>query len=207
MTRKSLPARTIDLRGQTFGRWTVREYFGSGANSALWSCVCECGNVGNISSQSLRDGRSRSCGCLSSELLSERASHRDWTSKEYRVWCGMKSRCSNRNIPSFSRYGGRGISVCDRWLNSYEDFLSDMGRCPKGFSLDRIDPNGNYEPENCRWASSTTQANNTRRNICLTIDGVTMTIAQWADRTGQKRERLYYRKRRGWPDHEVLYGR
>jgi hypothetical protein len=110
----------------------------------------------------------------------------------------MRDRCSNPNRHDWKRYGGRGIKVCERW-QVFENFLSDMGERPAGMSLDRIDPNGDYSPDNCRWASIRTQCNNTRRNVYVEHDGRRQTIAQWADELGVKRMRLYYLSRKTSP--------
>lgn len=104
--------------------------------------------------------------------------------REYDRWSDMKSRCYNPASTSYSRYGGRGIKVCDRWLDSFPAFLGDMGRCPDGMSLEREDYNGDYAPENCRWATATEQSNNRRSNARITHDGTTLTISQWATKLG-----------------------
>lgn len=109
----------------------------------------------------------------------------------------MKERCYNPNNKSYADYGGRGIVVCDRWLERIENFVEDMGDRPPGMTLDRIDPNGNYEPSNCRWLSKADQARNTRRNVFLTIDGQKLTVSQWAERTGTNRRTIEARLRRG----------
>jgi diadenosine tetraphosphatase ApaH/serine/threonine PP2A family protein phosphatase len=129
----------------------------------------------------------------------------DAITKEYRVWRELKRRCYDSTNISYHNYGARGISVCQRWLDSYPAFLSDMGRCPLGHSLDRIDNNGDYSPTNCRWASRIQQANNTRVNRVLTLHGVSHTLAEWSRLTGIRRSTItqridYY----GWSIEEAL---
>lgn len=118
--------------------------------------------------------------------------------KTYRRWIGMKSRCFNPREPNFENYGGRGITVCHEWRESYAVFLADMGECPAGMTLDRIDVNGNYEPGNCRWATPVEQGNNRRNNRLLTYGGKTRTIAQWTSELGFPDTILLNRLRRGW---------
>lgn len=132
-------------------------------------------------------------------------SRREYVSPEYRAWKNMKARCSNPTYPDFHRYGGRGITVCERWREDFYNFLADMGLRPEGLSLDRWpDNNGNYEPGNCRWASDRDQRRNTRRNVHLTISGRTQTMADWAQESGLHKNTLQKRVSRGWPADRLL---
>lgn len=117
--------------------------------------------------------------------------------KTYYAWRSMRLRCYNSSNPSFHHYGGRGIVVCERWINDYDAFYSDMGECPNDMSLDRIDPNGNYEPNNCRWATQKQQSNNQRRSRKLSIGGETLTITEWAEKIGIRADTLFGRINRG----------
>lgn len=125
--------------------------------------------------------------------------------REYKIWSNMKQRVLNQNNSDYKLWGGRGIQICDRWLNSFEDFLSDMGPCPPGLTIDRWpNPNGNYEPGNCRWATIQEQGNNRRTNHLLTLNGRTQTIAQWSRELGLKKVTLWRCTNLGWTDERVL---
>jgi hypothetical protein len=188
--------RADDLSGRRFGNWTVLARDTDGPNRNIrWLCVCDCGTERPVFGAALKNGASSSCGgCL----------HRDRYVAEYRVWNHMLSRCRNPNNPAFKRYGGRGITVCRGWL-SFDQFLADMGPRPPGTELDRINNNGPYSPENCRWADATTQANNRRSNRLITFNGKTQTLMQWAKETGIKRSTIQMRlDEYGWPLDKAL---
>lgn len=121
----------------------------------------------------------------------------------YNTWQGMLARCLNKNDPRYPSYGGRGIKVCEQWL-TFDGFLIDMGERPAGMTIDRIDNDKGYCPDNCRWADNMQQANNKRTNVTLTHDGLTMTIAEWALRLAVSHDRLYGRRRRGWGDSKII---
>jgi hypothetical protein len=180
----------IDLTGQKFGRLTVTERAGSKNKRALWRCVCECGNEVAVDSNSLRTGNTRSCGCLHIERVKAIGEankiHGMFGTRLYMIWADMKRRCSSQNREAYDNYGGRGITVCDEWANSFEAFrdwaLANGYR--DDLTLDRKDANGDYRPDNCRWSTWKEQENNRRNNHLLTHGGKTQTMTQWAEETG-----------------------
>lgn len=155
----------IDLTGQRFGRLLVTKRNGTGnTGQAVWLCSCDCGKEANVLMDNLRRGKQVSCGCYHLETIT---THGATTGKvktaEYKVWQEMRRRCYDENGAHYKDYGGRGITVCDRWINSFENFLGDMGkRTSSKHSIDRIHNDGDYEPSNCHWATGGEQANNQR---------------------------------------------
>lgn len=138
-----------------------------------WVCKCECGNTKSIRRDHLVLNKTLSCGCHRKQLqtnLQHGECTNKYRTKEHSIWTGIKKRCFGEYDISYKHYGGRGITLCDRWLN-YENFLADMGRCPKGMSIERIDVNGNYEPSNCKWATAKEQGLNKRTSLGIVIDG------------------------------------
>lgn len=200
--RRERSSRFINLAGKVFDRWTVIEYAGrvtNGTNS-VWLCNCSCGTTKVVIGRELTTGGSRSCGCYQREHASQsNTKHGLAKCPEYGVWASMIGRCYRRSDPSYNRYGGRGIEVCDQWRHSFECFINDMGRRPSSMhSIDRIDNDCSYSPGNCRWATPVEQSNNRRSSRYLDINGQLLTIAQWAVRSGVKRTTIWARLERGW---------
>lgn len=154
----------VDITGQRFGRLVVLRRLGSAKyGESTWLCRCDCSKNKVILGHSLRQGLTKSCGCLQRERASQtKKKHGASTTETYYIWAGMRTRCKNPKATPYKNYGGRGISVCERW-NSFDNFLADMGERPPGLSIDRIDNDGNYEPDNCRWATQSEQTGNQRK--------------------------------------------
>jgi len=168
----------LQLAGLRFGRYLViEEYQGAGQSTyPRWVCLCDCGTFRAVSGSALRRGGSLSCGCVSAQIQSMRKiKHGLSRSPAYNTWRNMLSRCTDPRIHNYGNYGGRGISVCTEWLE-FENFYRDMGDRPPNMTLDRIDNDGNYTKENCRWASRKEQSLNTGKNRKLTLNGVTKTV-------------------------------
>ena len=187
----------INLLGQRFGRWlVVGEAENAPTGQARWECLCDCGNIRIARSNDLRQGKSISCGCYNTEVCT---THGLTHHPLYVTWSNMKDRCTNPGSPIFKHYGGRGITVCERWMNSFEAFYEDMSPTyKKGLSLDRRDNNKGYSPENCRWADQRTQANNTRSNRFYSLNGETDTLRNLCRRYNQNYEKIRGRLRLGW---------
>ena len=189
-------AELIDITGMVFGRWAVIKKLGTHlTGNALWLCRCQCGNEKKMISQSLRNGQSKSCGCYAKDIksiISTKHGHAKIRSSEYLIYHAMLDRCYNKNHREYANYGGRGIRICDRWLKSFEYFLMDMGMRPSNkHSIDRFPNNdGNYEPANCRWATSSEQTRNTTRNIWIEYNGEKMVLQDWAIKFGVDNRRL-----------------
>lgn len=177
----TLPRRVNDLIDHRYGRLEVIEFShlihhrypnGNSSGTTYWRCRCECGSIKVIRGGDLRSGKIKSCGCLHRESSRSRIRKQNYKhghtvnnvlSSEYRCWIEFRRRCVNKDRHDYKNYGGRGITVCDRWRNSFPNFLADMGRKPSPeLSIDRIDNEGNYEPGNCRWATAKQQRANRR---------------------------------------------
>lgn len=178
--------RFIDLTGNTYGKLTVirQEQIG---NRSHWLCKCECGNTKIVRGSCLRNGDTQSCGCLQKETIRAiRTTHGMSYDRIYNIYKKMVSRCNNPKETKYPIYGGRGIRVCKEWEDSFEKFYE--WAVHNGYSetltIDRIDVNGNYQPDNCRWANLKTQANNKRNNHNLTYKGETHTLSEWGEITG-----------------------
>lgn len=191
--------RAQDLTGRRFERLLV--VGPSETKPRYWNCVCDCGATRHVGTYNLLNGDCKSCGCYSrdrSRLHPGNTKHSMSNTPTYRTWSKMKERCFNPRFVKFSFYGGRGITVCERWM-TFANFLADMGVRPTGMTLDRKDSDGDYEPSNCRWATRLEQANNTRTNRFVDLDGERLTVAQLARRTGINDRTIIDRLNRGLP--------
>ena len=187
--------------GKRFGRWKVIAPSYIKNASRYWLCKCDCGNTKIVCGNSLRRGHSQSCGCLLREMLT---SHGFTNSPTYTSWQNMKARCFNKKNGCYKNYGKRGISVCKTWLK-FENFLANMGKRPRGHSLERIDNNKGYCRSNCKWATRREQNSNKRTNIMVTIKGKTKPLHHWSDFFGLSRGTVNSRiNRGGWDPVEAL---
>jgi len=198
-----------DYAGIRFGRLvgvSLVERDTSKENNHLWRFVCDCGGHKTARIKNVRGKKTQSCGCLATETLVKRnTTHGLSGSGTYRSWKDCRARCNNTNDTDFKHYGGRGITVCDEW-DDYEAFLRDMGERPDGLTLDRIDVDGNYSADNCRWADAATQANNKRNNRTVVIDGIRANLSEWSRWLGVGHKTLSYRLDAGWTEEEIKQG-
>ena len=199
----------IDLTGKKFGKLAVLEAARKNKNGGFaWKCKCECGNEAIVSAGNLLNGHSKSCGCLRAEWCKEnRTKHGLENTRLYSIWLDMIYRCHNPENPNYKRYGERGILVCDEWKNDVRAFYN--WAMQNGYSddltIDRIDNNGNYCPENCRWTTKKEQANNRRSNVFITRNGETKTMKQWSFETGIPYQVVWQRiQKLGWDTERAL---
>lgn len=197
-----------DLSSQTFGRLTAIKIVGqSKSGSRQWLCKCECGNDAVVDQYRLSSGRTKSCGCINKEMYYVHGLAR---SRIYKIFTGMKMRCYNKNEPEYDNYGGRGIKVCDEWLDKEKGFANFYDwSMNNGYSdqltIDRIDNEGNYEPSNCRWTDRKTQQNNTRWNVRIEYNGEIRTLSEWSELTGINKKTIWNRiYRYGWSVERAL---
>lgn len=198
---------TPTIPGQKFGRLTVlkRAENNPGQQGVRWLCQCECGNVKSIQAGKILNGQTKSCGCFQRErMVNMNRRHGMFGTRIYRIWTRMMTRCTNQKARNYADYGGRGIRVCERW-KKFENFYADMiGTYRDGLSIDRIDPNGDYYPENCRWETATRQQRNRRITKILEFNGRRQSIADWADELAIPLGTLRERLRRGWTTERAL---
>lgn len=184
-----------NLYGQKFGNLTVTPIYYVQDGHAYWLCRCECGEVKFVRGSHMTSGNVSSCGCTKGNIK-----HRESKTRLYHIWNGMRERCFNENIPDYSRYGGRGIYVCPEWAvyENFRDWALANGYADN-LSIDRIDNNSNYCPENCRWATAKQQANNTRKTRLITYNGETHSVSEWARILNIKQSTLSMRiNKYGW---------
>ena len=188
--------------GQRFGKLRVTASAPPAeSGNVQYKCRCDCGKRSVVTASNLRIGKTKSCGCLrvasAARATIAATTHGMKNTGIYRVWNSMLNRCRNPSVPQYPNYGGRGIKVCARW-KKFENFFADMGVCPAGLSLDRVDVNGDYRPSNCRWATQKQQSRNTRKTIWLEHRGVVKSLRDWEDDLGLPKEVIYGRIKNGW---------
>lgn len=189
-----MTSRKLDRTGQRFGMLTVKSLFSYINYNSRWLCLCDCGNETIVSGSNLQAGHTTSCGCYALSVLKKRSVTHGMTKTDtYICWAHIKARCYNPKEKSYEKYGGRGIMMCDEWLNDFPRFLADMGERPsKLHTIERIDVNGNYEPSNCKWATQKEQQNNRSNNNRVEYDGEIMTVAQLSEKIKVKADKIYY---------------
>lgn len=192
------------LEGQRYGRLLVLRFSEKKVPGGSWVCRCDCGVLSDVKTHRLLDGSTQSCGCLSRERARARVlTHGRTRTHEYRVWQGMRERCTNQKHRWYKRYGGRGIYIAPEFLR-FEGFYAYMGDAPPDTTLDRIDNDGPYAPGNVRWADHKTQHRNTSAVRLLTFNGATKSIAEWAEDRGLKHSTLWRRIKAGWSVERAL---
>lgn len=200
-------SRLIDLTGQRFGKLEVLSMEGVDKyRSAKWLCKCDCGNTCVVTSNNLRRGQTQSCGCLRVEKASSTATHRMSRSRIYRIWCDMKNRCYNPNVPNYHNYGGRGIKVCNEWLDptTFIAWANESGYADN-LTIERIDIDGDYEPSNCKWITLKEQQWNKTTSKYITIDGETKCLREWCEQFGMNYRTVHHRiKYLGWEPKKAL---
>lgn len=196
----------IDETGKRYGKLLVVGRDTNRKPVGHWKCICDCGETTSVYGTSLRNGGTTSCSCVRNAT---HVTHGRSNSSVYNIFKGMTQRCLNENNPRYKRYGGRGIKICDRWHpatpNAFDNFLEDMGERPTSkHSIDRINNDGNYEPENCQWATLEEQGSNKSTNRNLTLVGRTQTLSRWAREKGIKPSVVDKRLRIGWTESQAL---
>jgi len=196
----------IDLTGRRFGKLFVLGIAARvNGKRPMWICRCDCGRTKTILGNSIRSGKTKSCGCFIFSFNQLKVVHGMSKTSEYKTWGKMKDRCYNKNNDRYHDYGGRGIKVCDRWLESFENFLLDMGKKPTSrHSLDRVNNNEDYSPENCRWATGIEQARNKRKTLWISMMGETRPLTEWASKFGISPPKVRSRIKIGWENERAF---
>jgi len=195
--------------GRKYSRLTVVGEGGSDKRKEkFWVCQCECGKETTVLGSNLRTGNTKSCGCWDLEVIKNRnLSHGMARKRIYKIWVGVRKRCLNPKTKSYSHYGGRGIKISENW-SSFENFYTDMSPTySDNLSLERIDPNGDYEKENCIWATWKQQARNKTNSVYIDLDGDKKTAAEWEEISGTGRCTIAYRIKHGWTIREAIFGK
>lgn len=185
--------------GKKYGKLTPVSVAGRNKHGLLlYDCICDCGNTKTVGSRYLTEGKTVSCGCKRA------CSNHHSDSPTYKSWISAKQRCENPNNHNYTHYGARGIKMCERWANSFNNFLEDMGERPTKCTLERIDVNGDYAPDNCKWATPKEQGNNRRNNRYIYIENNKFTVSQFVDKYNLNRSNVDYELRRDVPPIEIL---
>jgi len=192
----------LKLEGQRFGKWTVVSYSHKNERGVhYWNCVCDCGTKRAVTAGALSFGSSKSCGCGQLESATK---HGMWGTPTWQSWEAMKKRCLNPKAVNYNDYGGRGLSICQEWVESFEAFLRDMGERPEGKTLDRIKNSEGYSKDNCQWSDIKTQQKNRRSCVYITFNGKTQTLYDWSVETGLNETTIKYRLDHGWSAEQAL---
>ena len=201
-----MPRPTRNLKNQRFGRLVAIEKVNE-TGAARWFCKCDCGNELVVPSNNLIRKNTLSCGCYQKDRTSEvKRIHGDRHTRLYTIWVDMRRRCSCSSEPSYKNYGGRGITVCKEWQESFlafKEWAMKNGYSEK-LTIDRINANGGYCPQNCRWATLKQQGNNRRNNVCVTVNGEIHTLSEWSEITGISYHTITKRRYRGWSDVDAV---
>lgn len=201
----NISSRAKDITGLRSGKLVALGPIGQNRYGLLWQCQCDCGNESIVRAARLIRGEIRSCGCV----LGKQGTHLMTNTKVFSVWNGMRDRCSNVKNESYPHYGERGITVCAEWTNSFEAFYEHVSKLPhcgeEGYSIDRINNDGNYEPGNVQWATLVEQRRNQRNNRFITIDGVTRTAVEWAEIVGIASCTIRKRLNSGWSEYDAVF--
>lgn len=199
-----------NLKGRKFNKLQVIDFYGNKKGRTYWKCKCDCGKVCILEAYKIKSGHTKSCGCLGIEnkkmLYKYSIKHKKMDTKLYRVWQNMKRRCYTPSSNSYKSYGARSIIVCKEWRDDFLNFYNwaVANGYKENLTIDRINVNGNYEPNNCRWATMEEQANNKRNNVFINYNGEKLSINQWSKKTGIKRETISWRLKHDFPLEKVF---
>ncbi len=186
----------VDYFNKVFGQLTVINWLGD----SKWECRCSCGNITKVFTSNLTSGHTISCGCYKPDI----STHGKTETKEYSIWSNIKTRCYNKNSLDYPRYGGRGITMCIDWLDSFERFFEDMGICPENLSLERIDNDRGYYKENCKWATKKEQSYNRRSNRIIEYNGVSKPLKLLCEDLNVSYKLVHLRLSKGWTIKEAI---
>ena len=201
-----------DLTGREFDRLKViryipaseREGYGKKKDSRVWLCECSCGNTVRLRTQQLTHGKARSCGCYCKDVfrkrIEENRTHGKKNTRLYRIWGDMKDRCFNQSAKDYPRYGGKGVNICEQWVNDFQSFYdwSIKNGYSDNLTLDRIDNNGNYEPDNCRWATMKEQCRNRSNTLIIEYKGEKRPLSEWCEILNIDYHSAHWRLKNGW---------